>query len=124
MKLNEEIQQLLRSFNLPAIRDPPQHKPPIPSNPFVAKPTDQMAGFRLAWSKREAYTDPNSLWEQEWHLAVEEDEMPGSTKVLLVMAHDSQSPLLEQLQACGFEVLAACDCREATQLLQRLVQIV
>ena len=49
--------------------------------------------------------------------------MPGSTKVLLVMARESQGPLLEQLQACGLEVLAACDCKEATELLQHQADV-
>lgn len=38
--------------------------------------------------------------------------------VLLVMTRERRAALLEQLEACGTNVLAACDCNEASQILK------
>ena len=44
--------------------------------------------------------------------------MPPKIKAMLVMARERRLPLLDVLESCGIEVLPACDCNEARQMLE------
>lgn len=55
-----------------------------------------------------------------------EDGMQSKISALLIMPRERRLPLLEHLEACGVDLLTACDCGEAHRILdgRRPVQVV
>ena len=44
--------------------------------------------------------------------------MQPKITAMLVMAREGRPPLLDALESCGIEVVPACDCSEARQILE------